>query len=272
MNVRLPDFSNDHRWKKLREQMGADKTYIMPTIPISEITIKEFRKLQTGSISIDNILDHINPKDNTFDYKGQKVLLYIKQQRYFMRDFTIPTYKFHIAYCSTLDWMESENMFKSRYVVTQRVDGEFEIDIINKMTGHYHFENELFPLDICKNCLTLLKTKYPKDPIFNFSNFSIDSFIKTYNTRHVKRPIHTPQTMPRDEYGTDWKKISNTIRKRADFICSDCNTDFSNNRGFLHVHHIDGVKWNNNSQNLKVLCADCHEKQPGHLNRLRKTG
>ena len=48
----------------------------MPTIPIAEISLKEFKRLQTGSISIDNILDHINPTDKTFDYKGQKVLLH----------------------------------------------------------------------------------------------------------------------------------------------------------------------------------------------------
>ena len=92
MTIRLPDFSKDPKWKRLRSKMGADKTYVMPEIPIPEISIKEFEKLQTGSISIENILDHINPKDNTFDYKGQKVLLYIKQQRYNMRHFQfLPT-------------------------------------------------------------------------------------------------------------------------------------------------------------------------------------
>ena len=49
-------------------------------------------------------------------------------------------------------------------------------------------------------------------------------------------------------------------------ICSigECETSFINNKKDLHVHHIDGVKWNNNSNNLKVLCIDCHSKHPGH--------
>tara|TARA_Y100000591_G_C21762587_1_gene660924 strand:- start:53 stop:871 length:819 start_codon:yes stop_codon:yes gene_type:complete len=272
MTIRLPDFSKDPKWKRLRSKMGADKTYVMPEIPIPEISIKEFEKLQTGSISIENILDHINPKDNTFDYKGQKVLLYIKQQRYNMRHFSVPTYKFHIAYCTTLDWMESENRFKSRYVVTQRIDGKFEVDIINKATGQYHYENKLFPLDICKNCLSLLQTKYPEDSIFQYSIFNIDGFIKKYNTQHIKRPIHTPQTMPRDEYGVEWNKLSKEIRERENFICSGCKNDFSKNKGSLHVHHMDGVKWNHNIKNLRVLCIDCHRKEPGHSFRLKKAG
>ena len=96
--------------------------------------------------------------------------------------------------------MESENRFKSRYVVTQRIDGKFEVDIIDKSSGRYHFENKLYPLEICKNCLSVLQSKYPEETIFQYSNFDINTFIKNYNTRHTKRPIHTPQTMPRDEY------------------------------------------------------------------------
>tara|TARA_Y100001980_G_C14509272_1_gene284778 strand:- start:17 stop:835 length:819 start_codon:yes stop_codon:yes gene_type:complete len=272
MTKHLPDFSKDLTWKNLRKRMGADKTYIMPTIPIAEISLKEFKRLQTGSISIDNILDHINPEDKTFDYKGQKVLLYIKQQRYYLRDFIAPTYKFHIAYCSTLDWMESENRFKSRYVVTQRIDGKFEVDIIDKSSGRYHFENKLYPLEICKNCLSVLQSKYPEETIFQYSNFDINTFIKNYNTRHTKRPIHTPQTMPRDEYGLQWGKISKDVRKRAGYRCSKCQKDFSNNKQLLHVHHKDGVKWNHHTNNLKVLCFHCHKKEPGHSFQMRKAG
>ena len=35
-------------------------------------------------------------------------------------------------------------------------------------------------------------------------------------------------------------------------------------RQYLHTHHMDGVKSNNNFSTLKCLCINCHEKQPGH--------
>ena len=77
--------------------MGATETILLPELDINGITLSEIKKLKNGSISIENIHDHINPIDGTFDYKGQKVILYIKQQRYNMRHFSDPTYKFHIA-------------------------------------------------------------------------------------------------------------------------------------------------------------------------------
>ena len=48
--------------------------------------------------------------------------------------------------------------------------------------------------------------------------------------------------------------------------------DFSKNKGSLHVHHMDGVKWNHNIKNLRVLCIDCHRKEPGHSFGLKKAG
>ena len=44
--------------------------------------------------------------------------------------------------------MEEERRFKSRYVVTQRTDGKFLIDIIDKISGKYHFEDKLYELDV----------------------------------------------------------------------------------------------------------------------------
>ena len=60
--------------------MGAVDTVRLPDLDINGITLTEMKTLKSGSISIENIHDHINPLDGTFDYKGQKVILYIKQQ------------------------------------------------------------------------------------------------------------------------------------------------------------------------------------------------
>ena len=63
------------------EKMGAVDDASLPELFIGGISLSEIRKLKSGSISIDNIHEHINPIDGTFDYKGQKVILYIKQER-----------------------------------------------------------------------------------------------------------------------------------------------------------------------------------------------
>ena len=198
------------------------------------------------------------------------MILYIKQQKYDLADFIKPTYKFHIAYCSTLEWMERENRFKSRYVVTQRADGKFLIDIIERYSGIYHEENALYKLDICKNCLATLRKHYPTNSLFNFGNFNIDDFIKKYNTKHRKKPSYTPKTMPKNEYSNNWSKLSKQIRGKANYTCEKCKANMNKKRHLLHVHHKDGVKWNNALNNLAVLCAACHLKEPGHQAMYKK--
>ena len=264
MTVRLPDFKTSKAWKDLREKMGADETYIMPKQNIDQISLEEIRKLQNSSITIDNIKDYINPLDSTFDFKGQKVILYIKQQKVNINEFISPAYKYHLAFCSTLKWMEDENRFKSRYVVTQRVDGQFLVDIIDRFSGRYYYEDKLYNLDVCKNCLSHLGAKYPNDDLFSFYKYEIKAFLDKYNTQHIKKPSYSPNTIPKDDYTSDWNEISKKVRKENNYICSKCKTDYSSEKYLLHVHHKDGVKWNNNSINLDVLCYKCHRKEPGH--------
>ena len=272
MTKRLPDFNSSGLWSDLREKMGATDTVEMPALAIDQISFEEIRKLQTSSLDIDNIKDHINPLDGTFDYKGQKVILYIKQQYRRISEIVRPKweYKYHLCYCNKLKEMESRGRFKSRYVVTQRVDGQFLVDIIAIETKEYYKENELCSLNVCKQCLGKLGSHYSSDKLFNYSIFDLNQFLKKYNTNHIKRPLHTPKSMPRNDYPDDWAQISKKVREQAKYICSECETSFINNKEDLHVHHIDGVKWNNNSNNLKVLCIDCHSKHPGHDRISRK--
>ena len=109
MTLRLPDFATSSVWADLRDKMGADEDVFLPELDIKQISFDEIRQLQTSSLDIENIKDHINPLDGTFDYKGQKVILYIKQQRYNIQYFEESTYKYHLCYCSTLEQMESMN-------------------------------------------------------------------------------------------------------------------------------------------------------------------
>ena len=87
MTLRLPDFNTSNAWSELREKMGAKEDVFLPKLNIKQISFEEIQKLQSSSLDIENIKDHINPLDGTFDYKGQKVILYIKQQRYHIQYF-----------------------------------------------------------------------------------------------------------------------------------------------------------------------------------------
>ena len=134
----------------LKEAMEITDEYSLPTMNLGRISLEEMKTLKTSAIDIKNIKDFIDPIDGTFEYKGQKVLLYIKEQRYHRFEGEIK-YKYHLCYCETLDWMDSSGRF-ARYVVTQRTDGLFLVDIVNRISGRYLKEDKLYKMNVkwCK--------------------------------------------------------------------------------------------------------------------------
>ena len=261
--TRLPDFNTSKVWQDIRQRMGALDTVRLPDLDINGITLTEMKKLKSGSISIENIHDHINPIDGTFDFKGQKVICISNNNIMIREKFVGSSYKYHLAYCQTLNHMELNGRLKVRYVVTQRTDGKFLIDLIDKYSGAYSQSDRLCEMDVCKNCLSKLSKIYPADTIFNFNQFSLNQFIKKYNTQHTKKPIHTPKSMPKNEYPKTWFRTSKVLREQKNYKCTECHKDYRNDKG-NSVHHKDGCKWNNNLNNLEVLCIHCHSKKPGH--------
>lgn len=199
------------------------------------------------------------------------MLVYIRdfQGDYMNNDNDISVYpKFHIAWCSTLDQMQKNKKY-SRYVVSQRNDGIFLLNktIVGKVVKR-DIELELL---ICKNCLKKLAYKGYRDHQRNiniFQNFNIKEFLNKYNTEVYIDPVHTSISQPLNEYSHDWNKISYNYKKSKKFICQACGKDCSKNTNELHVHHVDGNKFNNLATNLEVVCVKCHSKKPMHRHML----
>lgn len=62
------------------------------------------------------------------------------------------------------------------------------------------------------------------------------------------------------EYPSGWKRIAASIRKRDNYTCQICFTQFSKTSKLLHVHHKDEDKMNCDPDNLVSVCATCHPK------------
>ena len=236
----------------------------------------DISSLEDLVINDSNILFTLLP-DGTL----QRVNLYIAEQiiSWYNNDLK-PIYKYHIFKCSTL-----ENMFrlkrKHRYKINARNDGTFYFRYINSR-GKIIKEVENEKIDICKNCLKkyfhligkyynpMEADKYVKE--FNLSEFdkTFGSFfnIKDFDDLEKGDGFFKPNVYPKN-----WNEISKKIRKLRNYTCEKCGFKPRNDyeKRFIHLHHINGDKTNNNQDNLKVLCIKCHSDVDNFHSRLKST-
>lgn len=62
---------------------------------------------------------------------------------------------------------------------------------------------------------------------------------------------------------TDIRSIKKLLIRERGYYCERCRRDLW--EGFqivLEIHHVDGDRSNNNRDNLKLLCCNCHSTTP----------
>ena len=160
--------------------------------------------------------------------------------------------------------MRETGRFK-RYDVINRVDGMFPVFGYESISRE-NVEGEA-DLGVCQNCLKVLNYKgftslnsTVKKQVFN--DFSFEKFFEVYSSYFKSLPVNSKKMI--SNYTSDWPSISANLRSELDYTCEQCGVDLNMEKQLLHTHHINGNKADNERENLKVLCADCHKKQPHH--------
>ena len=264
--MRIIDFKNFKPMESLLKKMDAkinhDYTCEYEWDHLSE---QELELLNTKGIVLDIAqLEKCIQADGSFEWKGQKVLVYIKEQ-WIKSDTIGDDYKYHIANCRTQINMRQQGRI-NRYVISTRNDGIFEVTLKNGRNRSLVAENVELPMNVCKNCLTRMLMSHPsKYNFFNYYKFDLGIFLKEYNTKLKYLPKYNNKSVPKDEYPKNWNEISKAFRQRRNWTCEECGLDCKDNKSFLHCHH-KGPKYDNNSEKLQVLCKSCHRKKPGHQN------
>jgi hypothetical protein len=207
-------------------------------------------------VPIDKI--EISP-DGFVKYKGEQILLHIKEFNVFFNGRPNSLPKFHFYECTTLEDMRNKGRGK-RYVATQRKDGYFLIDKMNEGNTEHDVE---IKLDVCKNCLNRYNQHYQKQ--YTVDNFDIAKFFEHFgNSQFTETPNYTDENAPVSGYTADWNEVSKQRKEQCGYICQQCGVNLSNYKNLIHTHHANGVKSDNTSSNLKVLCIECHSDQPSH--------
>ena len=196
---------------------------------------------------------------------GRQILLYIQDHSFRFHSVLSGEdsgNRFHVTDCKKLEEMRRNNKFE-RYVVTNNLSGKFKIS----GEGRYdrgRKESEV-ALIVCKLCLIKLNYRgaeyYPVRQKIT-QEFSIPEFFKTYSScfRHEPKGFRSGS----QGYTPNWNDIASHLKKEKDYQCEKCSVMLKEHKRLLHVHHINGVKFDNVPTNLKVLCADCHRREPLH--------
>ena len=250
--------------ENLVKKMGA--TVIPPPLPLPTLENKPTetdwekikRILEETGVVIDIEDIEISP-DGFTQFKGEQILLHIKEFNVFYNGRPASLPKFHFYQCTTLEGMRSKGRFK-RYVATQRKDGYFLIDKMNEGNTEHDVE---IKLDVCKNCLNRYNQYYQKQ--YTVDNFDIAKFFEHFgNSQFTETPNYTDENAPVSGYSADWNEVSKQRKEQCGYVCQQCGVNLNNYKNLMQTHHTNGVKSDNTSSNLKVLCIECHSEQPLH--------
>lgn len=151
--------------------------------------------------------------------------------------------KFHLKRCKTIDKFILSGNFNIRYEWSNAESN----DLIDKTTRKV-YKNEV--LNLCGNC---------RRDIYD----DIDDTVSFHDLIKISKK-ESIEDLKVDSFGYvhNWPMISNNRRKENNWKCEECDIKLiENDRLFLHVHHIDLDKTNNEANNLKCLCILCHAFQ-----------
>lgn len=258
------DFSALHR---AVAPLGQVVTDFSITSDLPDITIFD-ELLKKGIILGKDVqLGEIDGSNGVLNYDGHQVMLYIPDQgddiEAVLSNGKLGR-RIHVAECSTLELMRETGRFK-RYDVINRVDGFFPV-FGSSYRGGPNTEGEA-DLGVCKNCLKILNykgysTQSPQVKNQVFNSFSFEQFFEVYSSYFKSLPVNSKKHT--SGYTPDWSSISAKLRSDLNYTCEQCGVYLKSEKRLLHTHHINGNKADNERDNLRVLCADCHKKQPHH--------
>lgn len=248
---------------------------------ITSTKLHEAKKiLETEGKDIQNISDIlINDNNELFDILPDgtliRVNLYIATKNIdsYHLHYVTPKelYKYHIYKCSTLSKMFSAGR-KHRYKLNSRDDGTFFF-IFNDYSGRILKEEKNQKLNICKNCLQKFQGRYASDTDVN--NFKLKKFHQqnkqffNFDTSKLEKGENaTP-----NYYISNWQNISTQIKTKHNYTCESCFWKAKDNyqKRFIHTHHQNGDKRNNQNENLKVLCIKCHSEVDSYHSRIKSS-
>ena len=272
---------NDEKFNKKvfepKENETEIKKVFEPKENETEIKEKEkiIAKLKKGiEIEESDFKDNVKNIDGFLWHKNNLILVYIRDNVYKKKNITIireypdKASKFHIYWCITIRNMVKNKRFNSRYVMTRRDDGLFPIETNDEYgidVGTYTEK-----LNVCRYCLGEsnyhgYERSLPEDQkAKHVADFNIKEFFEEVGNRrrYEEEPTKTTESERTSYYSNNNADVAKNLKEKKQYKCEDCKVFLGTHghKQYLHMHHLNLDKSDNNPFNLKILCVNCHMK------------
>lgn len=188
------------------------------------------------------------------DGRERQVFLYKKD--YHLERYGKP--RFHICKCSVIEEFISIGRFKQHYV---RANSE-PVPVIDLDDGR--ILKQISSLPLCGYCSKIIKQANAA----NSTKFV--ELLQSANDETQQEDVEVDLF----GYTRDWEPISRAYREKHNYVCEHCGLEITDNydRQYVHAHHKDGNKLNNQESNLQCLCLYCHAHVDDHHFKRLTTG
>ncbi len=238
----------------------------------SRLTVDDLTRLIEGGIDVTDLEDVRVLVDGTLAYKDKRVVLYIRDLTNYghrSNDGALAMPRFHVSDCEWLKKMRAQRRM-GRYVVAANPTGRFRINVLDSGGAT---QTSMEALKVCQYCLGKLGVEgfsHDWDRARRakvVDSFSVKKFFRLWPRDLVNAEgIGDEATAPLNDYSGSFGQVAAAEKERVNYCCQQCGRDLSVRglREYLHAHHINGVKFDNKRENIRVLCIACHAQQPGH--------
>lgn len=168
----------------------------------------------------------------------------------YKRDYHLYRYgspRYHICQCDTIQEFMQSGGFRDHY----RYANTDEVSVLDLDSGRR--EVLVNDLKLCAYCGNMLGSKF-------YKGMPLEDFVNVLKKAGEADREKTSQEVDIFGYVKEWQNISEAKRELENYTCEKCGYQAASmfDRRFIHVHHIDGDKLNNDASNLQCLCIRCH--------------
>ena len=222
------------KFKAALEGLGFTIGEATPYVPL-DIADVNLTNIQNGEVEItDEGIFYINPvsrsRHQIFLYKKSMYLEYNGEKK---------TPKMHVVNCEAI-----QNFGREQY----RRANTGTVLVWDKSS---HQEVSVSNLPLCNYCRNMMAVQNTPTTSDDFEAILREA---------AEKAKEAEQETDLSGYLWNWEKCSEGYRRQKDYTCERCGFKATTmfGRKNMHVHHRDGNKLNNTTENFECLCIACH--------------